>query len=345
MADYNYSTAGSDNNESGGSSKKPLYLALIGLLLLVNGILLYNNISMRKANKETVTGLEADKASLQSEYDAAVKELENIRVDKAAADTTISQMAQELETKKAEIQKILSKSNASKSELAQAKTLIESLRTSIQSYEQQIAQLQHANQQLTGENTTLKRDVESKTQTIQQQADSLGRVTTERGVLLTEKEDLSRQKEELSTQKELLTQKVNRASTMIATNIMVEGVRNRRNGKEVKTDNNKKVQKIKICFDLLPNAVSPPGNKEILLRILSPQGEILAVQSLGSGVFTNAETGEEMQFTKKANIPFNNIKENFCVYWEQNSVFEDGTYTAEVYNNGYLIGSNSFKMK
>lgn len=346
MADYNYSTIGNDNNtEGGGNSKKPLYLALIGLLLLINGVLLYNNLSMRKANKETITTLEADKASLQAEYDAAVKELDNIKVEKANADSTVSQMQQELELKKNEIQKILGKANASKSELAQAKTLIESLRTSIQSYEQQISQLQYANQQLTGENTTLKRDVETKSQTIQQQTDSLNRVTTERSNLLTEKEELSRQKEELTTQKDVLTQKVNRASTMIASNITVEGVRNRRSGKEVKTDNNKKVQKIKICFDLLPNAVALPGNKEVLLRILSPQGEVLAVQALGSGIFTNVETGEEMQFTKKANIPFNNIKENFCVYWEQNSTFDEGTYTAEVYNNGYLIGSNTFEMK
>lgn len=333
------------NTPSEGNSKKPIYLALIGILLLINGILLFNNLSMRKANKETVTTLEGEKAQLQAEYDTAVQALETLKTDKAATDTTLAQIQLELEAKKNEIQKLLSKSNASKGDLSAARTMIENLKTSIQGYEQQISQLRYANQQLTGENTGLKSDVASKSQTIAQQTDSIGRLNTEKASLTSEKENITRQRDELNTQKEILTGQVNRASVMIATNITATGIKTRKSGKEVSTDNNKRVQKLKICFDILPNAVAKPGNKEILLRMMSPKGEILAIQALGSGVFTNAQTGEEMQYTKKEIFSFSNQKENHCMYWEQNNPFDEGVYTAEVYHDGYLIGSNNVQLK
>ena len=333
------------NTPSESNSKKPIYLALIGILLLINGILLFNNLSMRKANKETVTTLEGEKAQLQAEYDTAVQALETLKTDKAATDTTLAQIQLELETKKNEIQKLLSKSNASKGDLSAARAMIENLKTSIQGYEQQISQLRYANQQLTGENTGLKSDVASKSQTIAQQTDSIGRLSTEKASLTSEKENVTRQRDELNTQKEILTGQVNRASVMIATNITATGIKTRKSGKEVNTDNNKRVQKLKICFDILPNAVAKPGNKEILLRMMSPKGEILAIQALGSGVFTNAQTGEEMQYTKKEIFSFSNQKENHCMYWEQNNPFDEGVYTAEVYHDGYLIGSNNVQLK
>ncbi|MBK8471579.1 MAG: hypothetical protein IPL33_04920 [Sphingobacteriales bacterium] len=333
------------NTPSEGNSKKPIYLALIGILLLINGILLFNNLSMRKANKETVTTLEGEKAQLQAEYDTAVQALETLKTDKAATDTTLAQIQLELETKKNEIQKLLSKSNASKGDLSAARTMIENLKTSLKGYEQQISQLRYANQQLTGENTGLKSDVASKSQTIAQQTDSIGRLSTEKASLTSEKENVTRQRDELNTQKEILTGQVNRASVMIATNITATGIKTRKSGKEVSTDNNKRVQKLKICFDILPNAVAKPGNKEILLRMMSPKGEILAIQALGSGVFTNAQTGEEMQYTKKEIFSFSNQKENHCMYWEQNNPFDEGVYTAEVYHDGYLIGSNNVQLK
>lgn len=333
------------NTPSESNSKKPIYLALIGILLLINGILLFNNLSMRKANKETVTTLEGEKVQLQAEYDTAVQALETLQADKAATDTTLAQIQLELETKKNEIQKLLSKSNASKGDLSAARAMIENLKTSIQGYEQQISQLRYANQQLTGENTGLKSDVASKSQTIAQQTDSIGRLNTEKTTLTSEKENITRQRDELNTQKEILTSQVNRASVMIATNITATGIKTRKSGKEVSTDNNKRVQKLKICFDILPNAVAKPGNKEILLRMISPKGEILAIQALGSGVFTNAQTGEEMQYTKKEIFSFSNQKENYCIYWEQNNPFDEGVYTAEVYHDGHLIGSNNVQLK
>ncbi len=340
MSDNYYSSPNENNN-----SNKIYFLIAIGALLLINGILLFNNFSMRKANKETVTTLETEKAQLQAEYDTAVQDLETLKMEKVTTDSTLSQIQVELEGKKNEIQKLLSKGNATKGDLSAARAMIENLKSSIQGYEQKIAQLQTANQQLTGENSTLKTDVATKGQTIAQQQDSIGRLSTERANLSAEKENLSKQRDELSTQKEILTSKVNRASVMIATNITALGVKTRKSGKEITTDNNKRVQKLKICFDILPNAVAQPGNKEVMLRLISPKGEILAIQALGSGLFTNAQTGEDMQYTKKEIFSFSNQKENHCMYWEQNNAFDEGVYTAEVYHDGYLIGSNNIELK
>lgn len=327
------------------NNRQPYYIALIALLLLINGVLLFNNVSMRRSNKETVANLETEKNTLQTEYDTALKELEMLKVDKSTADTTILRMQEQMEAQKQQIETLLRKGNASKGDLAAARSLIANLRGNIQNYETQIAQLQAANQQLTGENSSLKQDVAVKTQTIAQQTDSLGRLKTEKTNLTVEKESLAEQKGRLEEEKSKLTDKVNRASIMIASNITASAIKTKRSGKEIPVENNRRAQKLRVCFDLLPNAVAPPGNKDVLLRILSPQGNVLAIQSMGSGIFTNAETNEQMQYTRKESIPFTNQKENYCLYWEQNFPFDEGTYTAEVYHDGYMIGTNSFELK
>jgi hypothetical protein len=114
----------------------------------------------------------------------------------------------------------------------------------------------------------------------------------------------------------------------------------------VETKSAKKVESIKVCFDIDENKVSEPGSKIFLLRIVSPEGVTLAVQSQGSGVFELADSGEKSQYTTKQEINYEQKKKNVCMYWEGAAGgFGKGTYTIEIYQDGYNTGTTTMELK
>jgi hypothetical protein len=151
---------------------------------------------------------------------------------------------------------------------------------------------------------------------------------------------------DLTTTNTTLTQKVTVASLLIPSDIQVTGVRDKSNGKQSETTHASKVQHLKICFNVPENKVADPGSKTFDVRILSPQGSVLAIQDQGSGTFTSVETKEEMQYSTTASVDYQNqAKTNVCSMWSQQTPFVAGNYTAEIYQDGYLIGKQNFELK
>ncbi|HRK28024.1 MAG TPA: hypothetical protein PK239_12155 [Chitinophagales bacterium] len=320
------------------NNRQAIFIGVIALLFLLNMFLLYQNQRLRSQHKDTVQVMETEKNTLQADFDRTIAELEQYKLDSEQKTTEITDLEGKIDEQKQEIAKILSKSNASASELKKARQLIEGLRTSADDYKKQIEALTFQNQQLQQENTGLKGTISEKEQTLQQKEASLAQAEAEKAELASAKQTLSEQKDQLSST-------VKRGSVMQAANITGMAVDVRKSGKEVATSRARKADQLKVCFDVLRNPIAKPGRKEIMLRIISPQGDVLSVESMGSGVFTEGETGEQMKYTTKAAIDYQNQSENYCMYWEQNSSFIKGNYTAEVYNDGYLIGSGGFTIK
>ncbi|MEO5674145.1 MAG: hypothetical protein ABIQ74_05820, partial [Chitinophagales bacterium] len=165
--------------------------------------------------------------------------------------------------------------------------------------------------------------------------DSLGRNLSETQMIVTQ----------LTTTNTSLSQKVTVASLLIPSNIEISGVRNKSNGKEDETSRASKVQYLNVCFDVPENKIADAGSKTFYVRILSPEGSILAVQDQGSGTFTGVETNEQMQYTTTATMDYQQQSKNVCAKWNQNTPFAKGKYNAEIYQDGYLIGKQSFEFK
>ena len=99
-------------------------------------------------------------------------------------------------------------------------------------------------------------------------------------------------------------------------------------------------QKIKTCFNVLENIVALPGNKDVYVRILAPDGSVLT-----NGSETFMVLGQASLFTVKETFEYSNKETNICVYWEKGSEYASGTYTAEIYCEGALIGNTTFELK
>lgn len=150
---------------------------------------------------------------------------------------------------------------------------------------------------------------------------------------------------QLSSTNQTLSQKVSIASLLKPTSMVAIGVRGKSSGKESETDNAKKAEKLKVCFDLPENQVADPGEKTFLVRIISPEGTTLAVQSSGSGTFIVTGSGEQRQYTTSTTVDYDQKAKNVCTYWQQTTPYVKGNYTAEVYQDGYLLSSQKFELK
>ncbi len=104
------------------------------------------------------------------------------------------------------------------------------------------------------------------------------------------------------------------------------------------TSKAKRVDKLRISFDLDENKLTQSGQKDIFISITAPDGSPIAVEALGSGKFVTRE-GIERDFTKKVEVDYKQgEKQKVNVEWKQNSDFQTGNYRIEIYNNGFKIG-------
>ncbi len=307
-------------------------VALLGII----GWLYYNNSQQDKLiEKHRMELDEASqvKAELEKEYYEALADLEELRGDNTELNAMIETQKDELKKQKEQISSLI----RSKKNLAAAREEIKSLKLQAESALSELTKLREENEVLAANNVRLNEEKEILTEEI----------TKEREVndeLLTVKAALMEEKEDLTEKTNVLSKKVTRASVINVTDIDVQGYKLKANGKEVKKGAARNVDLLKICFKANENAVAEPGNEEFFVRIINPGGETIMVENLGSGVLSNAETGEEVAYTKAKELMYTGTDAMSCLSWQSDNEMVKGQYAVEVYNKGYLSGKSTFKL-
>ena len=286
---------------------------LVVALLGTWGYIIYD----KNQTKETIDQKETMIATTSTQRDQLQKELEDaasrydiLKTSNSKKDSSITVKDREIDEKKTRIQQLLSKSNATQAELSEAKRLISSLNGDIDGYKEQVAVLQQQKTQLISEKAV----VVSQRDRVQRNYDSST-------LVIKQKEDL-----------------INVGSTLHASNFNIVGINERRSGKEKTTATAKRVDKLRISFDLDENMLSESGAKEIYVCITAPDGSPVAVQALGSGTLSTRQ-GEEKPYTQKLDVNYTqNKRQSVSFDWKQGTNFTTGNYKIEVYNNGFKVG-------
>jgi len=285
-----------------------------GLLVALLGTWGYIIWDKNKTNQKTqelttqITTSDSAKNEIQRELNDATMRLDMLKTTNARADSLIKTKDKDIEDLKAKIQSVLNNKNATAAQLADARSMITQLKNNIATYTAEIEKLQGEKVKLTEEKrvVTEERDVANKN------FDSAKTV-------IKAKEDV-----------------IDVGSTLHAFNFNIVGL-HERGSKEKETTTARKVDKLRITFDL-ENRITPSGSKEVFVCITAPDGTPVAVEALGSGKFVTRD-GVEKLFTKKVQINYNQgEKQTVTVEWKQNSDFKTGNYKIEVYNNGFKIG-------
>ena len=291
-----------------------------GLIIALLGTWAYIIWDKSKA-KETIqqkdlviTNTSTQRDQLQKELEEATSLYDMIKTSSSrmehSKDSTIVRRDRDIAEKRKKIQQLLSKAGATESELAQAKSLISSLNYDVVGYRTQIEALQGEKLVLTQEKNL-----------VIQQRDKIQKDFDSAQSMIAKKEEV-----------------IDVASTLHASNFSILGINEKRSGKEKETTVAKRVDKLRISFDIDENRVAQTGEKNLYVCITGPNGKPLAVEALGSGTF-NTREGESKYYTKKIDINYTQGKRQpVSIDWKQNSDFEIGNYKIEVYNNGFKIG-------
>ncbi len=297
-----------------------LTIVLVIALLGTWGYILWDKNKVKEKDitqQNLIASTSSQRDELQKELEDATMRYDNLKTTNSKKDSAIIVKDREIEEKRSRINALLSKVNATESELSEAKNLIGSLKSDIDGYRKEIEVLQGVNSQLTQEKET----VTEERNTARREYDSAQNV-------IKGKEDI-----------------INVGSTLHASNFTITGINEKSSGKEKETSTAKKVDKLRISFDLDENLIAQSGKKDIYVCITAPDGTPVAVEALGSGKFTTRE-GLDKLYTQKIEVNYTqNKRQTISFDWKQNSNFSTGDYKIEVYNNGFKVGEAKKPLK
>jgi hypothetical protein len=301
-----------DMNQASQPRKNTLIYWIVISVLLATCIYMF--LGKRKAteqNEQTTAQLivsDSSRKSVENDYNAALARLDQLTTKNVQMDSMVNVKDGEIAKLKAQIGKIMHDKNASAAQLAQAKELINKLNSTVKGYEERIAQLEQDNSKLTNANAT---------------------ITKERDSTVTQNIAL----------KQL-------GSVLHASNIRMVPIHQKKSGKETTTVKARKVDLMKITFDIDENRIADNGTKDIYIRILGPDGNIISNAASGSGV-TSLFDGKSLNYTVMKQIPLEKGKpvNDISMNWHQDGDYLPGNYTIEIYNQGYLIGKGSVSLK
>lgn len=290
-----------------------LTIGLVIALLGTWGYIIWDKSKVKETiqQKDSMyASVSSEKDNLKTQLDEATMRYDELKTDNVKKDSAITAKDRDIADKKARIANILKKADATKEELAEAKSLIKSLNDDINSYKEQVEILK-------GENLQLAQEKEAVTQE---------RNLVQRG--LDSAKTVVKQKEDL----------IDVGSTLHASSFNIVGIEEKKGGKEKETTKAKKVDKLRISFNLDENRISQSGQKDLFVCITGPDGNPIAVEALGSGTFSTREDGQKI-FTQKVQISYTQgQKQTVSFDWKQNTNFAVGNYKIEVYHNGFRIG-------
>ncbi len=302
-------SSGSYTEPQEKKSNKTLIIIVVGLAILLVAAVVVNFIRERNIKDRNIElkGAYDKLDSISSELDSKMVEIERLGGDISELTT----LKEELEAEKEELWQAKKYSDK---QLRDVKERLEGYRELLAAKDTEIEELKKVNEVLLDENTDLK----------------------------TERNELNQNLLEAKKTQEDLSEKVSIASKLVAENISIAAVNEK--GKERPDEfRARQVNKLKVAFNIAKNDVAEPSGKEILIRIIDENDNVLFDVARGSGTFML--NGKETFFTAKQDILFDNSQQKVTFLYDKGSEYLPGIYMMEVYTEGYLMGSKSFSVK
>lgn len=244
--------------------------------------------------------LNASKLTLQKNLTKITADLGNVKTENEALVASLQVEKERAETLLAELS---SSRSASRKSINSYKRQINNFRALINKYVAQIEELNLANQQLTAENLQIKDDLKNTTlraEAAEEDAKSLAELVKKGQVIAARDIEL------------IILKKNDKLAKRI-----------------------KRARKIKVDFSLVANSIAMPGDKVIYVRLIDPEGFVMTAN-------TNEEfdyNGARLGYTASREVNYANADLKVSVYLDGVKGLASGTYTIEVYMDGFLIGT------
>ncbi len=292
------------------NSKVYFFIIAIVALLLTN---VYFYVKFKSSGEKLYT-IALQKENLQIEIDRIEAELDNIqREGKTSESEDITLSEQKVRQGIANLRSNLDVANLSEDRLADLRLQVKTLKSNVSELKIRIEELNLQNEILQRENEELNHAIYSQTDKVQS----------------------------LEYNNRVLKEKVGIASSIKVSNMLINGVEIKRRGnKEIETKA-KRVDELQIQFSIADNPLATKGNKDIYVRVVDPNGNLIVKNE---NIFQ--VNNDELQYTFKETIRFTNNGEEYEFLWNnENQGFRKGAYTVLLYADNAIMGRSSIVLK
>jgi cell division protein FtsL len=296
-----------DEEEKAVNRKTWLIMAIIILLLLL-GVGGYYIWHQNDQMKEMTEMFSLEKETLSDEYEELSLQYEGYKFS-VGNDSLVALLT----TERAKLERLQEELRTVKStnvrRINELKKELETLRKIMRNYVIQIDSLNAENKQLKDENKQV-------TNKYQQAASTAARLTKE---------------------KEALSERVEMAAKLDAVNIQVSLINEK--GKTAKSIS--KASQLMLSFIISKNITAAVGEQTIYVRLMKPDDDILTKPNSGRFMFEN----REITFSMKKNIEYDGEEQHIIMYWNIEEYLSPGTYRADIFTQGNLMGRKNFVLE
>ncbi len=293
------------------NNRTAIIIALLSIIVIIQSIKIYLDYQDKvEVNQQLATTEEDLATTMQQLKDIQIELNQKItELEKLGGDIT------ELQKAKAEVDAELKQGRIRyKRDVKELKDRVDGYQELLKLKDEELEKLKSLNKELYSENRNLKT-------TQNQLSDSINR---------------------LSLNTDVLANKVAIASQLKAENIVVVSVNNR--GKERTSPfRSKQLETLKVDFNIAENKVAPVEGKKIMIKVTDENGQVIFDVAKGSGTFML--DGKEEFYTAAQEILFDNTRQKLSLIYEKGSEYASGTYTVDIYTDGYKMGQVEFKVK
>ena len=267
-----------------------------------------------KSSGEKLYTLSLQKEKLQIEIDRIESELDNIDLQDIAglAEEVISEQNKARQII-ADLRYTLEENNVSDGQIQEVNTQIRDLKKDVSNLLSEVNDLKLQNMMLQKENDELLGAVKQSNSKVRQ----------------------------LTDDNSVLHDQVLLASSLKISNVVINGVEQRKNGSfEIETKA-RRTDKLQIKFSIVDNPLAKKGRKEIFGRVIDPKGNLIASNTDHFNV-----QGENLRYSLKESINFTNNGEEYQILWSDSDYkFEKGAYTVLLYVDNSIMGRSSVVLK
>jgi len=296
-----------------------LATAMFGYLFTTqkNELTQQESMVVEKAHELAITKTKLD--SISTVLDTKIAEIERLGGDV----TELTKVKERLEADK------IAFSRSKKVETGKYLSKIKEYEKFLVEKDELIAQLRAENEHLAASNDSLSTHV--------------GTLTSEREKLVQRQAELTDSVVTFTAANKELSDKVSLAASLKAANIKVLAVNSRGKTKDKEEYKAKRVDKLKLTFTLPENALTAQEPKDIYVRVLDPNGAVIADDATGSGEFDI--NGAPSKFTARESVAYQNNNQKVELLYDNAKQFSPGKYNVELYAEGYKIGNTNFTIK
>ena len=300
-----------EENEDKTTKKKRLrrdvIIAVIAVLVIVQAINMFIKYRADKAHEVEMAQARDEITILQHELEERMIEIDRLGGDVQDLELIVA----ELEEEKANL---LDRTQYSERQLVRLRERVDGYQELLILKDKEIAELKTVNQELVSENQDLKSEQNQLRRTLNQTEQT---------------------KQELEEQMVI-------AGRLKAENIRIYALSSRGRLKENEFKA-RSINKLRIDFNIAENNLAPIEGKEIMIRIVGPDDNVLFDVATGSGTFMFR--GREEFYTAKQQILFDNTMQKLSFMYDKGSEWATGRYELEVYTEDYLMGEKAFLVK